>query len=76
MQRIKIPTGLGQGIGQARELQINVQNLVKYDIPGKSDGFFFFSFQAILINFGLLEIWNKSNLNFEVFIKYPCLLRS
>ena len=38
---MKIPTGLGQGVGQARELQINVQNLVKYDISGKSDGCFF-----------------------------------
>ena len=38
---MKIATGLGHGVGQARELQINVQNLVKYDIPGKSDGCFF-----------------------------------
>ena len=38
---MKIPISLGQGVGQARELQINVQNLVKYDISGKSDGCFF-----------------------------------
>ena len=38
---MKIPIGLGQGVGQARELQINVQNLVKYDTSGKSDGCFF-----------------------------------
>ena len=38
---MKIPTVLGQGVGQTGDLQINVLNLVKYDIPGKSDDCFF-----------------------------------